>query len=284
MRLEPNREVAHGFLRTPEGLRLFYRVWEAESPVAVCLLAHGLGEHSGRYEDFARELRKRSLTLFALDHRGHGCSEGTRGHARSLAELVEDLDRLVDEAKRQLPALPRVLIGHSLGGLIALNYAARQNGSIGAVAVSSPALRLRFQVPWAKKALAHGLARLLPALPIPNGINPSDLCRDPEVARRYQSDPLVHHVVSACLVVAMEKAMAEAPAWGERLKIPCLVMAAGADKICDPAAAREFSQRVPASLVSFRRYEGLYHELFNEPERLQVIGDLCRWMEGVIRS
>ncbi len=271
-----------GFLRAGEGLRLFWRGWEAQNPRAVGLLAHGLGEHSGRYEALAQWSSRNAVSLFAIDHRGHGRSGGQRGDLRSLAEVVEDLHRLVEEAKRQNPKLPRVLIGHSLGGLIALNYAARHPEGINGVAVSSPALRLARPAPSLKVAMAHALARLLPRTPIPNGVNPADLSRDPQVAQRYEADPLVHRVITARTAITLKKAMEESIALAPKLKIPCLILVGGADKVCDPQAAYEFSQHVDSTLVRFRRYEGLYHELFNEPEREEVLADLLGWMKEVV--
>ncbi|MBI3333559.1 MAG: lysophospholipase [Candidatus Omnitrophica bacterium] len=271
-------------MRGRDGIELFSRRWEAASPRAVCLLVHGLGEHSGRYEDLAQDLTRRGLSVWAMDHRGHGCSQGRRGDCRGLADFVEDLDRLVEELKGQKPALPRILIGHSLGGLIALAYAVRHPAAARALALSSPAFRLAQDPPPLKVGLAEALARLLPLTPIPNGLDPRYISRDPRVVEAYQRDPLVHRVLTARCAVALREAMTDSPKLAEGLKIPCLILQAGSDRICDPEAAERFSRAAKDSLVTFRRYEGLYHELFNEPERARVVEDLVRWIDGVLNE
>lgn len=272
-----------GFLLADDGTRLFFRRWEAEGAEAVCLLAHGLGEHSGRYEGLAHRLTERRFSLWALDHRGHGRSQGLRGDCRSLEQLVEDFHRLVERARQEEPRLPRIMVGHSLGGLIALAYAVRHPEAIRALAVSSPALRLAEAPPKAKVLLAHGMARWLPTTPIPNGVAPSLLSHDPQVAAAYESDPLVHRLITARCAVALDRAMKSSLDLAEKLSIPCLILQAGADRICAPEAAAEFAGRA-AGLVTFRRYEGLYHELFNELDRDRVIEDLVRWLEEVVRG
>lgn len=266
-----------------DGTRLWGCRWDPAGPKALCLLVHGLGEHSGRYGRLAERLTQRGFSLWAIDHRGHGRSGGARGDCRSLESFVEDLDLLVQKARQERPQLQKILIGHSLGGLIALAYAVRHPEKIQGVAVSSPALRLAQPPPRAKVLLAHGMARLLPTTPIPNGVDPSVLCRDPQVVASYEKDPWVHRTITARCAVALERTMKAASAWAEQLRLPCLILQAGEDRICDPAAAAEFAARAAASSTRFHRYEGLYHELFNEPERDQVTEDLLRWLEQLVR-
>ncbi|MBI3615738.1 MAG: lysophospholipase [Candidatus Omnitrophica bacterium] len=274
---------AENFLKTADGLRLFTRRWEVSNPRPFCLLVHGLGEHSGRYEALAKELNRRGIAVWSMDNRGHGRSEGLRGDCRSINDFVEDLHLLVQEAQRQLPGPPRLLLGHSLGGLIALTYAAQYPQMIRAVAVSSPALRLAHEPPTIKRLLAENLARILPKTPLPNGVNPNFVSRDPEVVAHYKRDPLIHRVISARGAIALRQAMAESPRLASQLRIPILILLAGDDRICDPQAAVEFAASIQATPATLRRYDGLYHEIFNEPERGRVIEDLCGWMEEILR-
>ena len=267
----------NGVLEASDGIRLFTQRWPAREPQGICLLAHGVGEHSGRYEYLARRLNECELSVWALDHRGHGRSEGRRGDCTKLARFVEDLHLLVERARREFPGLPRLMIGHSLGGLIALVYAVEHPEMIRGVAVSSPALKLAFAPSRFKVKLAQGLARILPRTSLPNGINPDWVCRDPERVRAYETDPLVHRVLTARCAVALREAMASSLTLAGKLRLPCLILQAGADRVCDPEAASEFSKRAGPHAV-FRRYDGLYHELFNEPERDRVITDLIRWI------
>lgn len=274
---------SEGALLGSDGIRLFYRRWEVPAPRAVCLLVHGLGEHGGRYEGVAKALTDHGFSAWANDHRGHGRSEGPRGDCRSLADFTVDLHRIIEQIRGEEPAAPLVLIGHSLGGLIALAYASEHPGSIQAVAVSSPALKLAQEPPKAKWLIAQGLSRILPQTPIPNEIDPHRLCRDTQVVEAYQTDPLVHRVMTARCAVALRHAMEESPALAKRLRIPCLILQAGSDFICDPKGADLFASEVTGAPVTFRRYEGMYHELFNEPERAEVLEELCRWLNEVAR-
>ena len=275
--------AAEGHLVSPDGLKLYYRRWDTPQPRAACLLVHGLAEHSGRYMTLAETLANRRFSVWALDHRGHGRSEGRRGDCRSLQDFVLDLRQLVLQAHAANPSLPLILIGHSLGGLIALTFATAYPDQIRAVAVSSPALRLTHETPLLKVALVTSVARIAPTALFQNGVNPRLLCQDPQVVEAYVKDPLVHHVITARCALALRHAMQQSMQLAAQLKIPCLLMQAGTDEVCDPEAAAEFSRRAADSLVTFRRYEGLYHELFNEPQRDRVIGNLCEWMENLLR-
>ena len=275
-------EAAEGHLVSPDGLKLFYRRWDTPQPRAVCLLVHGLAEHSGRYLTLAQALAGRRICVWALDHRGHGRSEGQRGDCRSLQEFVQDIRQLSLQAHAANPSLPLILIGHSLGGLIALTFAATYPDQTRAVAVSSPALKLAHETSPLKVAWVTGIARIAPTASFQNGVNSRMLCHDPQVVEAYIQDPLVHHVISARCAVALRQAMQQSMQLAAQLKTPCLILQAGADEICDPETAEAFSKQAKDSLVQFRRYEGLYHELFNEPQRLQILSDLWAWLEGIL--
>ena len=278
-----NQVISEDFLQTEQGLRLFYRRWEPpKPPQAACIVVHGLGEHGGRYEALAQALNSRALTVWAMDHRGHGRSDGRRGDCCSIHDFAGDLHLLIQKVRSAAPQLPRVLIGHSLGGLVSVVCAAQHPGAVHAVALSSPAFKLTQDPPRFKVALAEGLARLLPRTPIPNGINPEWLSRDPEIVQRYKSDPLVHRALTARCAVALRQAMAESLALARELKIPCLILQAGSDRICDPGASAEFAKAAPDSLVRFQRYDGFYHELFNEPEKGRVMNDLIGWIQETL--
>lgn len=275
---------AEGYFLSSDGTRLFHRRWDGDSPRAVCLVVHGLAEHSGRYERLAQILADRRFSVWALDHQGHGRSDGRRGDCRDLNQFVEDLRALAGHARIQAPNLPHLVIGHSLGGLIALTYAARFSDSLRAVAVSSPALKLTHETPPLKTALVTGIARLIPLFPFPNGVNPQHLSHDPCVVEAYQKDPLITRSLTARCAVALNRAMKGSPALARRLKVPCLILQAGSDEVCDPDATARFARSVKEAPVTFRRYDGMYHELFNETERERVIFDLCTWLEKILEN
>ena len=264
-------------------MRLFYRSWEIDRPSAACILVHGLGEHGGRYTRLAEALTRTGYSVWIADHRGHGRSIGQRGDCVSTEILIEDLHLLVELVANQHPALARVMIGHSLGGLLAIAYAAQHPEQLRAVAVSSPALGIGIPLPLWKPTLVRALARILPRTPVPNGVDPSWVSRDPAVVSGYRNDPLVHRVVSARCAVALERSILDSPAQASRLKTPCLILQAGEDKICDAQASQRFALSVQQAPVTFRRYDGLYHELFNEPEKDRVIEDLLQWLRETLR-
>ena len=266
------------WLVTADGVKLFTQRWEPTGePKGLCILVHGLGEHSGRYERLAQDLVAAGFAVRAMDHRGHGRSEGRRGDCRSIDQFLEDLHRFVETLRS-----PRVMIGHSLGGLIALYYACRYPQTIRAVAVSSPALALAQEPPIVKKALAHGLARILPATPIPNGVDPAVLSHDPKVMEQYVADPLVHRMITARCAVALQRAMLQAFELAPRIDLPCLILQAGSDSVCDAEATARFADQVKGAPMLFRRYEGMYHEIFNELDRDRPISDLIRWLKETI--
>ena len=276
--------ATEGNFRSPDGLSLFYRRWTVPQPKGICLLIHGTAEHSGRYQHLAQALTAHGFSVWALDHRGHGRSEGLRGDCRSLEEFVEDLRLLAQQARIGMQRLPLLLVGHSLGGLIALSFCARYPEEVRAVAVSSPALKLAHETPPWKVALVTATSRVMSTFPFQNGVNPKVLCHDPQVVEAYEKDPLVHHILTARCAVALRHSMRQSLELARQIKVPCLILQAGADEVCDPETAAEFSRRANGTGITFRRYDGLYHELFNEPQRAQVIGDLCQWLDGILKG
>lgn len=272
------------FLTASDGVRLFVRRWDAPSPKAACLLAHGLAEHSARYEGLAQKLVGRRFSVWAMDHRGHGRSGGLPADCTGLDQLVNDFHLLEQKAAEETPALARILVGHSLGGLLALAYAVQHPEGLRAVAVSSPALKLKHETPAWKVRLVTATARLFPTFRFKNGVHPPHLCHDPAVVQAYQQDPLIHRTITARCAVGIDRSMRNSIALAAGLRVPCLILQAGSDEVCDPEAAERFAKAVSSAPVTFRRYEGLYHELFNEPERDRVMEDLIRWMEDLLRS
>jgi alpha-beta hydrolase superfamily lysophospholipase len=272
------------FLTSDDGIRLFVRRWNASRPKAACVLVHGIAEHIGRYEGLALSLNARGYSAVGMDHRGHGRSEGTRCDCSSLEDYTKDLAKLIAQTRAENPSLKLILVGHSLGGLIALAYASQHPEGLRGLAVSSPAIRLAFHVPKLKVAVAETLDRVLPAVHIPNGVDPSFLSRDPEVISAYKRDPLIDRSITARCAVTLRDAMAGALSYAPKIRIPCLILQAGEDRICDPDAAAEFAGKMRADLVLFKRYDGFYHELFNEPEKDRVIGDLTAWADRLVAA
>jgi alpha-beta hydrolase superfamily lysophospholipase len=244
----------------------------------VMLLVHGLGEHAGRYERVAQRLNQWGFDVRGYDHFGHGESGGDRGALSSDERLVDDLGEMVEAARTRTPdGLPLILLGHSMGGLVAAKYAARHPSTVDALVLSSPALATR--VNGVQRLLLRTLPRVAPELRVGNGLDTRWLSHDPEVERAYRADPLVHDRISARLARFIAEGgpqvVAQAPAW----KVPTLLMYAGDDRLVDPAGSRAFAAAAPSSVVTARCFDGLYHEIFNEVDPQPVFDTLRGWLD-----
>ena len=259
---------------------VFYRYWPAEQPRAVALVVHGLGEHSGRYQHVADALCARGIAVYAPDHPGHGRSPGHRCHINAFSDFFPALDELREIIGQRHGDLPCFLIGHSMGGLIAGEYLlSRQQRFAGAVFSGAA-----FEVPEPPGAIAIFLnlviAAVLPRLGVLQ-LDASEVSRDEDVVRRYREDPLVHSgKVSARLVVELFAAMDDLRASRAEITLPVLVMHGEADVMTPAEGSRRFMDGVGSADKTLRIYPGLYHEIFNEPEQAQVIGEVGDWLEA----
>lgn len=266
-------------LRTADGESLALRDWPlpAGSARAVVLLVHGLGEHTGRYAHVAARLNDWGFAVRAADHHGHGESSGARGGLPTVDRLVDDLALVVDDARKSCPGVPLVLLGHSLGGLVAASFVARAVRPVDALVLSSPALDAGMSA--AQKALVALLLRLAPGLRVGNGLDAGFLSHDPAVVRAYRDDPLCHDRIGARLArfLADEGAVvqAAAPAW----KVPTLLVYAGDDRLVKPAGSRAFADAAPKAVLSSTCYPAHYHEIFNETDAEPVFERLRGWLD-----
>ena len=262
------------------GLDLHAQAWLPEvQPRSVVVIAHGLGEHGGRYAELAAELVAREYVVYAVDHRGHGRSAGPRANIERFAHVVSDFSAFAGRAARQHPGAPVYLLGHSMGGAVAFATALRLQESVRGLVLSAPALGTDQVV----SAVQHTMARLLSVV-APNvgvmALPPSAVSRDPQVVRDYEADPLVHHKsVPARTLVELLDAMRGFPAQAPRLRLPTLILHGTADSLVPVSATRPVYQAIGARDRTIKYYEGLFHEVFNEPERAQVVDDLVRWLE-----
>jgi alpha-beta hydrolase superfamily lysophospholipase len=270
-----------GRVTTQDGLVLATRQWVPSDPRAALLFVHGLGEHSGRYDHVARRFAARGFGCHALDIRGHGRSPGLRVHVDRFDEFVGDVAAMRTRLREAHPRLPLVLVGHSQGGLIVLHSALAAPEGLAGVVVSSPFLGIH---PSSRPsalvaAAARVLSRLAPRLRLDNGVDPAYLSHDAEVVKAYVGDPLVSTRVSARWFTEILSAHQAARAQAPRLAVPALVMQSGSDHLVDPAVTRDWAAAAPAGLVEYVEWEGLYHEMFNEPEKETVFAHMERWLD-----
>lgn len=276
-------------MRTEDGLPLHLRRWSASAPArGTVLLVHGLGEHIGRYDALAHDLNRQGWHVMGYDQRGHGASGGARGHVAAPHSLLADLGLLVDHVRTQLPG-PLVLLGHSMGGVVAARYAAealaRQPAAwfrpVDGLVLSSPALDAGLN------GLMRGLLRVMVSLrpdqALHNGLRAEWLSRNPAAVAAYRADPLVHDRITPRLVRFIVDAgvlvRLQAPLW----QLPTLLLYAGTDRCVDPEGSADFAARAPQRWVSSRCFEQCLHEIFNEPgaDGRAVLQALQRGLQGL---
>ena len=261
------------------GLRLAYRTWEPPTSRATIVVVHGLGEHSGRYTEFAERMAGYGMSTFAMDLRGHGLSDGRRGHVPSFDVFLQELDRF----RREVEGLadfhvPMFLLGHSLGGLVALRYQEEYNTRFEGAIIISPWLATAMSVPRWKANAAQALSKLLPALPFNAGIRPEHVSRDPGIVEAYRADPLVHDRVTPRFFSEVSAAMGLALQRSDRIQEPLLFMAAGDDRLVDTERSLRFARSLTAPDLTVKVYPGHYHELLNELDRASIHREIRDWI------
>lgn len=271
-------------ITTDDGLQLHLRHWPATAAAArgQLLIVHGLGEHIERYAHVATALNAQGWDVHGWDHRGHGRSQGRRGDIPDSDAILRDTARVVDAVRQ--PGRRFVLIGHSMGGLVAARFAAEALAAqpaawsrpLDALVLSSPALDAGLS--GLQKLLLAVAGALAPGLAVGNGLKPEWICRDPAVVQAYTSDPLVHDRITARLtrfiVDGGGAAIAAAPRW----TLPTLLMWAGADRCVAPRGSETFAAAAPKGVVTSKPWPGFAHEIFNEPEKAEVIATLVGWL------
>jgi acylglycerol lipase len=266
-----------GRLTGARGVELYWQGWLPEgAPTGVLLLCHGLGEHAARYANVVEALLPDGWAVYGLDHRGHGRSAGRRAHLDAYADWLADFDLFRREVAAHHPGLPVFLLGHSMGGQIALAYALAHPDDLQGLVLSAPALASG-QVPGAAIPVLRVLSRVGPTLR-PAGIDVTKISKDPAVVTAYRADPLVHHGKPTLgLMSALFGGfglVGRAPA----LRMPLLLQHGELDELTDPAGTRALEAAVGSQDLTVRWYDGLWHEIYNEPERDEPLADLRDWL------
>lgn len=263
-----------------DGLGMFSRGWAPEGkPKAVIVLVHGLGEHCGRYDHVGRMLAENGYALLAFDLRGHGKSGGQRGHTPSVEAFMKDIDEMFVQASTRYPGVPQFIYGHSLGGILVLNYVLRRKPALAGALVSSPGLRTALEGQKAKVALARLLGSLMPTGGFPSGLDANMISRDPQVVERYKQDPLVHDKITFGMARQLMDAIAWAFEHAGEFSVPLLLMHGTADQIAFDRGSKEFAASVKGD-CTLKLWEGLYHEPHNEPEKQEVFQFMLDWLKA----
>lgn len=269
---------SEGTFRGSGNLNLFYQCWQPTGQTRAALaIVHGFGEHSGRYPNVVNHFVPRGYAIYALDHRGHGRSPGQRGHINAWREYRDDVRAFVQLVAARESSRPIFLWGHSLGGLIVLEYALHYPDNVRGVIASAPLLGQAGISPILI-ALARLLSRIAPTFSLSTGLDATTLSRDPAVVQAYTSDPLVHSLgtprLSTEITAAQEWTLAHTSEW----RVPLLLFFGTADRLVPPENTRKFFAAIPFPDKHKIEYDGAYHETHNDIIHAQVMADVEQWL------
>jgi alpha-beta hydrolase superfamily lysophospholipase len=278
---------AEGSIEGKNHTRIYWQKWVPEDPRAVVVLAHGLGEHSGRYQHVAAALVDIGCAVYAMDHRGHGKSDGPRVLIDKFANVVDDINAVVDvavsEQRLQVKKIPLFLLGHSMGGALALSYSLKYGQRLSALVLSGPAVALVGAPP-----LIGPISKLLSFVAPKLGmfaVDPKLVSRDPEEVAAYARDPLnAHGKVPARTLGELVKFIEWLPAALSMIQLPMLVMHGSEDKLAGVSGSKMVVDRAGSKDKTLKIYDGLYHEIFNElaEDRKRVFADMTGWIKSRI--
>ncbi len=268
----------HSF-QTRDGISLRMLSDLPDHPRGIILFVHGLGEHTGRYTEHFKRFSGKGFACIGFDLRGHGESEGRRGHAPSYAHLMDDIQEMVDHLRATYRDLPLFIYGHSLGGNLVFNYLLKRNPpEIAAAVITSPWIKLRTNPSSFKMFLAGLMNKIIPSYSENNSLDPSHLSRDPKVAEAYNNDPLVHDRISARLFTSAARAGRYILHHVKELKIPVLLIHGKDDPITSPDASENAARSNP-EMIRLRIFPNMLHETHNEIDNAEVVAEELGWLE-----
>ncbi len=258
---------------------LYYQCWlPDDSTRAILLVAHGLAEHSGRYQNLVDYFVPKGYAVYSFDYQGHGKSGGLRCYVDRFSEYIADFKAFLDMVRQENPQVKIFLIGHSVGATIAVAYASNHHQELGGLITSGASLAASPTVSPALLAIAGVISALLPKMGV-TIIDASTISRDQAVVDAYVNDPLVYRgkipARTGAELVNMWKIL---PKQMPQLKLPILIMHGAADRLADPAGSKLLYEQASSADKTLKLYEGFYHEIFNEPEHEQVMADMEAWL------
>lgn len=264
-----------------DGTRMFACEWLPQyepSIKAVVGLVHGMGEHMGRYNHVAEMLTREGYAVLGFDQRGHGRTEGKRGHTPNYEALLEGIDLMLNEAEQRYPDLPRFLYGHSMGGNVTLNYLLRRKPDLAGAVVTGPWLKLAFKPPSVEAVVGRLMEMVFPTFTSRRPMVADHLTSDPEMIKRYTNDKLGHGQITAKFFFSVQKAGLWALDHASELTVPLLLMHGGDDQVTSLKASKLFADKA-GHLVTWREWPGFKHELHNELNREDVFSAVREWLK-----
>jgi alpha-beta hydrolase superfamily lysophospholipase len=269
-----------GNLAGARNYNIYFQYWEPdESARAVILVVHGAGEHSGRYARFAEYFTARGYSVAALDHPNHGRSDGTYGHVERFDDFLQTLRLFHRQLSADFAGLPVFLLGHSMGGLISSLYLLEHQAEFVGCVLSGPAIKTDIEPPWIQLQLIRLFSAVLPRLGVLQ-LDANGVSRDPAEVDKYVNDPLVNHSkMTARKVAELFRGMHRIEAEAGRITLPLLILHGGEDPMTAPAGSTFLHDNVGSLDKTLKIYPGLYHEIFNEPEREAIFGEVLAWCD-----
>jgi Lysophospholipase len=270
------------FHLSDDKINLYFREIVPEGRIeAVVCLVHGLGDHSGWFKDLLNFFASSNFAVLTFDLRGHGKSDGKRGHIPSYEALMKDISLLLNIAKRNFNGVPIFLYGHSFGGNQVINYTLRYRPDISGIIVSAPWLSLYSNPSKIKLYFTFLMSNIRPSFIVDNVVEGSNLSHNPDIAVNQKNDPLVHNFVSASLFTNAYKAGEWAIDNASNLDIPLLLFHGDSDKITSHVASEAFIKKAPSNLATFKLWKGLYHSLHNEISNRDIFVNILNWINSI---
>ncbi|MEH6556744.1 MAG: lysophospholipase [Oceanicoccus sp.] len=259
---------------------IFCQRWQpASAPKGVLLIAHGLAEHSGRYAEVAEFFVAHNYAVCCLDHSGHGKSEGQRGFINRFTDYTDALDVFSTLVPQWYPGSPVFLVGHSMGGLISALFLIRNQNRFAGSILSGPAIKASDEPSWLLLIISRLLSALLPKTGVMQ-LEADGISRDPAVVAAYRNDPLVHSgKISARLATEIFNSMKYVQENSTAITLPMLLLHGSEDLLAAPESSTLLHERISSTDKQLVVYQGLYHEILNEPEKQQVLTTMLEWIE-----
>ena len=261
-----------------DGVEIYACDWSVSEPKAVVAISHGLGEHIDRYEHMAQWFNAKGFAVMGYDRRGHGRSEGKRGHSLGLAPLLDEIGQLIKAAHNSYKGIPVFLYGHSQGGGLSLSYLLRRNPQIAGVIVSAPWITLAFVPPSVLIMLGKLMRKIYPAFTQPNNLQTDLLSRDKAVVDAYNNDPLVHNQITAAVGIDMLREGEWLLQQKRKIDLPLLILHGEADGVTSAESSEQFAAQIEGD-ITFKPWAEMYHELHNEPEQEALFTFVQNWIE-----
>jgi alpha-beta hydrolase superfamily lysophospholipase len=262
-----------------DGINLYTKQWIPPQYKAVILLIHGFGEHINRYDHVANFFNQNGFAVVGMDTRGHGQSEGQRGHAPSFDTFMNDIALFIGETEKQFKGIPTFLYGHSMGGNLVLNYTIRRTPKVQGVVATGPWIQTAFKPNPIMVGLGKMMRSLVPTFSQPTGLVQAHISKDPSVVAAYKADSLVFDKMSSAAGIGMLEAANYLNQYIGEMPVPILIMHGDEDKITSQPASEAFANRVKGD-ITYKKWHNMYHEIHNEPDKQRVFDYTLGWLDS----